>query len=197
MEGMVMPRQAWYGAAAGYLGVWMAMMVPMMLPSLVPMLSRYRRSVRGAQGLHLHGLTALAGAGYFLVWAVVGTAAYAAGAAVMALETRWGSVAAGVTLLAAGAVQFTPWKARQLARCRDGPHPHGAWRYGLGLGVRCALSCGNLMLVLFAIGTMDLLAMAAVTLAIAAERLAPAPLRVARLAGAAILVAGALTIARV
>jgi hypothetical protein len=39
--------------------------------------------------------------------------------------------------------------------------------------------------------------MAAVTLAISAERLAPAPLRAARLAGAAILVAGALTIARV
>jgi predicted metal-binding membrane protein len=197
MDGMVMPQQAWYGAAAGYLGMWMAMMVPMMLPSLVPMLSRYRRSVRGAEGIHLHGLTALAGAGYFLVWAVVGMAAYAAGAAAMALETRWGGVTAGVTLLAAGAVQFTPWKARQLGRCRDGPHRHGAWRYGLGLGVRCALSCGNLMLVLFAIGTMDLVAMAAVTLAISAERLAPAPLRAARLAGAAILVAGALTIARV
>ena len=48
MTGMSMPRQEWYVAAAGYLGMWMAMMVPMMLPSLVPMVSRYRRSVRGA-----------------------------------------------------------------------------------------------------------------------------------------------------
>ena len=70
MTGMAMPQQTWYGAAAAYLGMWMAMMVPMMLPSLVPMLSRYRRSVHGAGGIHLHGLTALAGAGYFVIWAV-------------------------------------------------------------------------------------------------------------------------------
>ena len=49
MTGMSMPRHSWYGAA-GYLGMWMAMMVPMMLPSLVPMLVRYRRSLPGAEG---------------------------------------------------------------------------------------------------------------------------------------------------
>lgn len=48
MTGMTMPHQTWYGAAAGYLGMWLAMMVPMMLPSLVTMLARYRRSRRGA-----------------------------------------------------------------------------------------------------------------------------------------------------
>src|SRR6266542_3385407 len=124
MTGMTMPQQTWYGAAAGYLGMWMAMMVPMMLPSLVPMLSRYRRSVRGADGIHLHGLTALVGVGYFVIWAVLGAAAYAAGAGVMAVAMRWGMVAqwlpvaAGVVLLVAGGVQLTPWKARQLALCR-------------------------------------------------------------------------------
>ena len=91
MPGMSMPQQTWYGAAAAYMGMWMAMMVPMMLPSLVPMLSRYRRSVRGAEGIHLHGLTALVAVGYFVVWAVVGAAAYAAGAGVMAVEMRWGN----------------------------------------------------------------------------------------------------------
>jgi hypothetical protein len=50
---------------------------------------------------------------------------------------------------------------------------------------------------LLAIGMMDLVAMAAVTLAISAERLAPAPLRVARVTGVAIVVVGVLTIARV
>ena len=211
MTGMTMPQQTWYGAAAGYLGMWMAMMVPMMLPSLVPMLSRYRRSVRGADGIHLHGLTALVGVGYFLIWAVLGMAAYAAGAGVMAVEMRWGKVAqwlpvaAGVVLLVAGGVQFTSWKARQLALCREGsgcgcppaPNALGAWRHGLRLGVRCSLCCGSLMLALLAIGMMDLVAMAAVTLAISAERLAPAPLRVARVAGVAIVVVGVLTIARV
>jgi predicted metal-binding membrane protein len=211
MTGMTMPRHTWDGAAAGYLGMWMAMMVPMMLPSLVPMLSRYRRSVRGADGIHLHGLTALVGVGYFVIWAVLGAAAYAAGAGVMAVEMRWGMVAqwlpvaAGVVLLVAGGVQFTSWKARQLALCREGsgcgrppaPDALGAWRHGLRSGVQCSLCCGSLMLALLAIGMMDLVAMAAVTLAISAERLAPAPLRVARLAGVAIVVVGVLTIARV
>jgi len=167
--------------------------------------------VHGVYGIRLHGLTALVGAGYFVVWAVLGTAAYAAGAGVMTVEMRWGEVArwlpaaSGVVLLVAGGVQFTSWKARQLALwrgesqdgCPSGPAAFGAWRHGLRLGVRCSLSCGSLMLALLAIGMMDLVAMAAVTLAITAERLAPAPLRVARVAGVAIVVAGVLTIARV
>ena len=62
MTGMTMHSQTWYGAAAGHLGMWMAMMVPMMLPVLVPTLSRYRRSVRGVDGVRAHGLTALVGA---------------------------------------------------------------------------------------------------------------------------------------
>jgi predicted metal-binding membrane protein len=210
MTGMSMP-QTWYGAAAGYLGMWLAMMVPMMTPSLVPMLSRYRRSVRGADGNHRHGLTALVGVGYFVVWAVLGAAAYVASAALMAVEMRWETVgrwlpvAPGAVLLAAGALQLTAWKARQLALCREGsgdgcppgPGALSAWRHGLRLGVRCSLSCGNLMLALLAIGMMDPMAMAAVTLAITAERLAPAPLRIARVAGVAIVVVGALTIARI
>jgi predicted metal-binding membrane protein len=161
MTGMSMP-QTWYGAAAVYLGMWLAMMVPMMTPSLVPMLSRYRRSVRGADGNHRHGLTALVGVGYFVVWAILGAAAYVASAALMAVEMRWETVgrwlpvAPGAVLLAAGALQLTAWKARQLALCREGsgdgcppgPGALSAWRHGLRLGVRCSLSCGNLMLAL-------------------------------------------------
>lgn len=205
-----MPQQTWYGAAAGYLGMWMAMMVPMMLPSLIPMLSRYRRSVRGPDGIRLHGLTALAGAGYFVIWAVFGAAAYAAGAGVRGVETRWEAVAqwlpvaAGVVLLVAGGVQLTSWKARRLALCREEsgcgcppvPGALGAWRHGLRLGVQCSLCCGGLMVALLAMGMTDLIAMAAVTIAISGERLAPVPLRVARVAGVAIVMAGVLTIAR-
>jgi len=210
MTGMGMPQQAWYGAAAGYLGMWMAMMVPMMLPSLVPTLCQYRRSVRGSKGIHRYGLTALVGVGYFVIWALVGAAVYATGAGVTAVEKHWGvlekglPVAAGVVLLVAGAVQFTAWKARQLELCREssacGCLPEttvlGAWRYGLRLGVRCCLCCGSLMLALLAIGMMDLVAVAGVTLVISAERLAPVPLRVARVAGVAIAVVGVLTITR-
>jgi len=145
-----MPQQTWCGAAAGYLGMWLAMMVPMMAPSLVSMLARYRRSVRGADGIHLHGLTVLVGVGYFVVWVVLGAAAYAGGAGVMAVGVRWGTVAqwlpvvAGVALLVAGGVQLTPWKERQLALCREGsgaaarPRPTPWARGGMASGWACS-----------------------------------------------------------
>ena len=206
---MSMPRQEWYLELPGYLRMWMLMMVPMMLPSLLPIVSRYRRSVP-AGGLRRHGLTALVGLGYFAVWAGLGVVAYGGSAGVTALETGWGPAgrwlpgAAGVTLLVAGIAQLTTWKARQLALCRGEPGEDchlgatgaSAVRHGLELGLRCGRSCGPLMLALLATGTMEPLAMAAVTLAITTERLAPAPLRVVRLVGVAILVAGMVTVAR-
>lgn len=196
--------------SAGYLGMWMAMMVPMMLPSLAPMLWRYRRSVREVEAMRLHGLTAVVGVGYYAVWAVTGVVAWAASAGIMVAETRWGMsargmpMAAGAVLLAAAALQFTSWKMRQLALCRAwtgcGCAPArgalGALRHGIWSGVRCGLCCGNLMLALLVAGMMNPVAMAAAGLAIGAERLAPAPVRVARVVGAVIVVAGVLTIAR-
>jgi len=210
MAGMSMPPQDWYGATLGYLGMWMAMMVPMMLPALVLMLSRYRQSVHGVDGIYRHGLTALAGVGYFTVWAALGAATCAAQAGLLAVEVRWGSVtrwlplATGLMLLVAGGVQLTAWKARQLALCREGSgcgrlpasDALGAWWHGLTLGVRCSLCCGGLMLALLATGMMDLTAVAAGMLAISAERLASRPLLVARVAGTAIVAGGLLTIAR-
>jgi len=200
MPGMGMPAATWYAAAAEFMGMWLAMMVPMMMPSLVPTLWRYHGSVPAPSTLARHGLTALVILGYFTVWALLGAGVHAAAAALTALEShwQWPSLEPALTwagLLLAGGVQHSFWKARQLARCRDtsacipGPTARRAYRHGLELGVRCALSCGNLMLALLAIGMMDPLAMTAVGLAVTAERLAPAPrlaARVARLALAAV-----------
>jgi predicted metal-binding membrane protein len=209
MNGMSMPHESWSGAAAGYLGMWMAMMVPMMLPSLVPMLGRYHRTIRGTPAMQLHALTALVGVGYYLVWAVLGVVALAVSDGLMAAELRWGAgrwpLVTGAVLLAAGVVQLSPWKSRQLARCREtsgcggahAPRALPAWRLGLGLGMRCALCCSGLMTALLAVGLMHPVAMALVTLAITAERLAPTPQRVARLAGLTIVAVGVLTAARI
>lgn len=202
-------QPTWQSAAPEYLAMWMVMMVPMMLPSLVPMLVRYRRSVCGADGIHLHGLTALVVVGYYGIWAVLGAVAFAVSAVLLAIELRWETLvgwmplASGMLLLLSGAVQFTSWKARQLAHCRENPGHDGApnvmsaWKSGLRFGARCSLACGSLMLALLAIGMMNLAAMIVVTLAITAERLAPAPIRVARVAGVAMVVAGVVAIARV
>lgn len=183
-----------------FLGIWAAMMVPMMLPSLVPMLQRYRRAVGRQGGARLEALTALVGVGYFVVWTVLGSAAFVLNAAL----AHAAPAAAGAVVLAAGAIQLTAWKARQLACCRDSPGRGSrlpadagtAWRHGLGLGLRCGGCCAGPMAILLVAGVMDLRAMAVVTAAITAERLAPSGERVARAVGAVAVVAGLFLIAR-
>jgi predicted metal-binding membrane protein len=190
------------------------MMMAMMLPSLIPMLWRYRQAV-GRQGdgnMGLGRLTALVGAGYFFVWTVFGMAAFPLGVALAAVEmqelavARAVPIAIGVTVLIAGALQFTAWKARHLACCREAPG-HGrrtlppdagtAWRHGLRLGLHCGYCCAGLMAILLVVGVMDLRAMAAVAAAITVERLAPAGERIARAIGAVLVVgAGLFLIAR-
>jgi hypothetical protein len=127
MSWMRMPGQTWPGAAASFLGMWIVMMVAMMLPSLVPMLWRYRRAVVAAGEARLGRLTALVGAGYFAVWTALGVVAFPLGAALAAVEmqrpalARAAPIAVGVVVLLAGALQFTPWKARHLDCCRVAP----------------------------------------------------------------------------
>jgi predicted metal-binding membrane protein len=205
-----MSGQTWPGAAAAFLGVWVVMMVAMMLPSLVPMLWRYRQAVGRTGETRLGRLTALVGAGYFLVWTGFGLAAFPLGVALAAIEmqqpalARGVPIAVGVVVLIAGSFQLTAWKARHLACCREAPGgrrtlPAGAdaaWRHGLSLGLHCTGSSAGLMAILLGLGVMDLRAMAAVAAAITVERLAPAGERVARAIGAVAVVAGLFLIAR-
>jgi predicted metal-binding membrane protein len=103
------------------------MMVAMMLPSLVPTLWRYRQAVGGIGETRLAWLTALVAAGYFVVWTALGMAIFPLGIALAAIEMRIPSwvrtipIAAGWIVLIAGVLQFTAWKARQLACCRATP----------------------------------------------------------------------------
>src|SRR5256885_6291244 len=105
-------------------------------------------------------------------------------------------IAIGAIVLLAGSLQFTAWKERHLACCREAgrdgvPADAGtAWRYGLSLGLHCSQCCVGLMAILLVIGVMNVLAMAVVAAAITVERLAPAGERVARATGAAALGAG-------
>jgi len=209
MAWMRRPDQTWSGAAASFLGMWIVMMVAMMLPALVPMLRRYAEAVAPLDGAAVGRLVAVAGAGYFSMWAVAGLALFPAGAALAAIEMERPAMARAVplavaaVLLIAGAWQLSAGKARALARCGARGHGHAAsagvraaWRHGLRLGVRCLWCCGNLMAVLVVVGVMDLATMALVTAAITAERVAPAGERVARGIGVALLVAGLAALVR-
>ena len=82
MMWMRMPGQTWPGAAASFLGMWLAMMGAMMLPSLLPMLWRYRLAVERTHDtsiVRLGLLTALVAVGYFFVWSAVGAAVFPIG----------------------------------------------------------------------------------------------------------------------
>jgi predicted metal-binding membrane protein len=210
MAWMRMPGQTWAGAAASFLGMWVVMMVAMMLPSLVPMLWRYRQAVGRTSEARLGRLTVLVGVGYFFVWTVFGMAAFPLGVALAAVEmqlpalARAVPIAVGMVVLIAGALQFTAWKAHQLACCREAPgcgrslpaDAGTAWRQGLRLGLHCGHCCFGLTAVLLGLGVMDLRAMAVVAAAITVERLAPAGERVARAIGAVAVGAGLFLIAR-
>jgi predicted metal-binding membrane protein len=152
----------------------------------------------------------LVAVGYFLAWTVVGMAVFALGVSMTAVEmqqpelARAVPIAAGVVVLIAGALQFSEWKAHLLACWREAmgrdrtlPTDVGtAWRHGLRLGLHCGRGCGNLIAILLVVGVMDLRAMAVITAAITAERLAPTGQRVARSIGTVAVGAGLLLIAR-
>ncbi|MGY2491697.1 DUF2182 domain-containing protein [Cupriavidus sp. CP313] len=196
MAWMRMCGQTWARTAMVFLGMWIAMMVPMMLPSLAPMLWRYRQALAAAGQVRPGMSMALAGAGYFIVWGMVGLAVFPVGAALAAIATqaqglaRAAPLAAAVVLVMAGVLQFTAWKARQLACCTNAagrtralPADAGsAWRHGLRLGLHCTRCCAGLTAALLVMGVMDLRVMAAVTLAMTLERWMPAGARVTRLA---------------
>jgi predicted metal-binding membrane protein len=215
MMWMRMPEQTWIGATVSFLSMWIAMMVAMMLPSLTPVLLRYRQALASAGERRLGRLNALVALGYFCVWMVFGMAAFPLGVALAAMEMRLPALARGVPVAVgaivfiAGALQFTAWKARQLACCRAAfacrPAGHGhpwpantgeAWQYGLRLGLRCCYCCAGPTAILFVCGVMNLGAMAVVSALITAERLAPRGERVARAIGAMVIGVGLFLIAR-
>lgn len=210
MTWMRMPGQTALEAAVSFLGMWIVMMAAMMLPSLIPMLCRFRAAVCRQQSTRLDELTALVAFGYFLVWTLLGAVVFPLGVALAAAEMRLASlaraapVAAGLVVVIAGALQFTPWKARQLACCRKTLRPGevlradawAAWRHGLSLGLYCSRCCAGLTAILLVVGIMDLRAMAIVTAAVTAERAAPDGMRAARAVGALASGAGILLIAR-
>jgi predicted metal-binding membrane protein len=205
-----MPGQSWPGTAAVFIVMWVTMMTVMMLPAVTPALWRYRVAV-GRSGTAFPNLCAgLAAAGYFFVWIAAGLAVFPAGAMLAELEMRIPTLAravpliAGMSVVAAGALQFTAWKKRWLACCRKGhgrnrrrhANPAAACLYGCELGVHCLRCCAGFTLAMLALGAMDLWVMAAVTVAIAAERRASHAERIAQSSGVVMIGAGLLCVAR-
>ena len=188
----------------GFLGAWTLMMAAMMLPVVSPVAALYARSFDRPGGRRLAEFAL----GYVMVWAAMGVPAFAVALAIDALSmaqpgaVRWGVV--GV-LLALAVYQLTPLKRLCLEHCRSPLAQllhyagyEGALRdlrVGAHHGLYCAGCCWPLMLLLVAVGTMNLGAMLALTVVIASEKLLPHGLAISRVtAAAAVLLAVALAV---
>jgi predicted metal-binding membrane protein len=182
--------------------MWVAMTAVMMLPAASPALWRYRRTVARAGGRRPTAQAALAAASYLAVWTAAGAAVFPLGAALSAALTaapalaRVVPVSVGAAVVAAGACQFTAWKARHLADCRAPRGAGAAWRHGAWFARRCVPACANLMAIPLVVDVMNARLMAVVAALIALERLAPDGVRVARATGAGIVAAGAVLVVR-
>ena len=191
--------------------MWTVMMTGMMLPSASPLVLMYgaiaRRSATGTAGRHVYALTA----GYLVVWTVfsLGATALQRGLAALLLVSPMMEVTSSrlgaALLLLAGVYQLTPMKHACLRTCQS---PLGflmsRWRAGwpgafvMGLehGAYCVGCCWALMLLLFAGGVMNLMVIAALTVIVAFEKLAPLGLHGARISGVLLMAAGLLMLVR-
>ena len=107
MTWMLMPGQTWLDAAASFLGLWVVMMVAMMLLSLVPMLWRYRQAVGRTGETRLGRLTAVVGVGTCSCGPCSEWPPFRWRSRCSCRRWRAVSIAVGVVVLIAGALQFT------------------------------------------------------------------------------------------
>jgi predicted metal-binding membrane protein len=214
MYGSMSGASAWMMSADWDLGhyallaaMWFVMMCGMMLPSAAPAILIYAAVVRNSeQSSDASARAYLFAAGYLCAWAVFSVAATAVQTLLTTLA--WVSpmmevtrpLLGGALLAAAGVYQLTPLKQSCLAACRSPaqfvaehwrPGRVGAWRMGVAHGRYCVGCCWVLMLLLFVGGVMSLLCIAAISVFVLAEKVAPLPAQSGRLSGAALILAGA------
>jgi len=162
-----------------FVPAWTLMMAAMMLPSVTPVATLYARTVQGNRTTRIAGLVA----GYLAVWAVAGLPAYGLArlGGWLAGQHPGGAQAAAVAVFAlCGAYQLSPFKDRCLAHCRSplGLLMHyGSYRgrlrdprVGVHHGGYCLGCCWALMLILVAVGVMNVAAMVGLAALVLTEK---------------------------
>lgn len=166
-----------FGAA---FAMWAAMSVAMMMPSAAPMLRTYADIAQAAaeKGERVCSVWMIA-AGYLAVWSGFALAAAAlqtmllqAGLAA-SLDAPVVATLGAAALMVAGLYQFSALKDACLEKCRNpfatlfgrwSTRPAAVFRLGVEQGMWCLGCCWALMLVMFAVGTMNLAWMAVLAL---------------------------------
>ena len=196
MDGMDAGPGTSLGGFGWYVGVWATMMAAMMVPSVAPMVLTFSRvSTERSRRGRAYVPTWVFLTGYLLAWVGYGVAAYGLFRAITAVAPgslawdRGGAWVAGGAIAAAGVYQLTPLKRVCLRHCRTPLHfvLHGwkeGWRGGLPMGLAhgayCVGCCWGLMLILFALGVMSVVWMAAVAAIIFAEKVTTFGARLSR-----------------
>ena len=168
--------------------MWAIMMVAMMLPSAIPMVFAFSR-VCQQRKTTIYRPTVVFVLAYLSAWF---------GFSIVLTLLQWqmhelawlspmmenkNSLLASVILILAGVYQFLPLKKACLKQCRTPmgfllnewqEGYKGTYQMGLKHGAACVGCCWAQMLIMFAVGVMNLLGMAFVTLIVIVEKLAPA-----------------------
>ena len=202
-----MPDMPMPFAAPWVFAMWWVMMAGMMLPSAAPMILTFaalQRRKRDRDEPYVP--TAMFVAGYLIVWGAFCVAATAAqwklqqSALLSPMLALVSPMVGGVLFILAGIYQFTPFKNACLRQCRspfafilnhwrDGWD--GALRMGASHGTYCLGCCWVLMALLFAVGVMNLIWVAAIAAFVFAEKLLPGGAWVGRVGGGAMAAFGA------
>lgn len=204
---------AWSSSYAVLLFVmWWVMMIAMMVPSAAPtvlLFATIRRKQQASARQPIDDWIFLGG--YLLIWG---------GLSLLAVLVQWeleragllsmgmtssSAVFGGLILLAAGIYQFTPVKNACLRYCQSPvlflgrywqPGTWGALLMGLRHGGYCLGCCWFLMALLFVGGVMNLVWIAGIALYVASEKLLPLGRNLSRASGAALIISGAIVLAR-
>jgi predicted metal-binding membrane protein len=154
MNGMDMGVATKLGSFTFFVALWVSMMAAMMLPGAAPAVLRRAHADGPVRAVPLFV------GSYLAVWTLVGVAVYA-------LYRPHGSFAAGAVAIAAGLYEFTPLKQRFRRRCRE------RVRSGFEFGLYCVGSNIGLMLMLVALGVMNVTWMSVIAVLMIAQKLLP------------------------
>ena len=186
---------------AVFVPVGTLMMAAMMLPSVTPAASQYARTMASNRTARIAGLVA----GYLAVWAAAGVPAFGLawlGGWLTGQHPGVAHVLAVAVFAACGVYQLNPLKDRCLAHCRTslaqllpGGSDRGRFgdlRAGVHHGASCLGCCWALMVILVAVGVMNVAAMIGLAVVVLVEktwRWGPAAGRLAGVAALALAVA--------
>src|ERR1019366_5397918 len=203
----LVPSSAVWGAGRfAIVGLmWSAMTLAMMLPSASPMILTYAEIADTAARKHERIVSpfVLAG-GYTLVWlgfAAAATLAQFAFTRAALLDSGMQSASglfSGAIFIGAGVYQFSALKHACLTQCQSpfpfffanwATTPRGVFRLGVRQGLYCLGCCWAMMLVMFAVGVMNVIWMAALGVLMTFEKIGSGK-RFTYTIGVALIVAG-------